>query len=249
MTRPTIIAGNWKMYKTVLEGIQFLDALVLPDPPRPGLEVMIFPPATALYTLGRHRPGITIGAQNLHEEPSGAYTGEISASMVRECATVALIGHSERRHVFMEDDSRINRKLRAALNAGLRPMLCIGEKLEERQGGQTEELVLRQLDRGLEGLSAPDLGSLMLAYEPVWAIGTGLTASPQQAQDVHNLIRKHLTGLGLSQVPILYGGSVKPDNARDLLIMPDIDGLLIGGASLQAQNFSDIIALAFELNR
>lgn len=246
MNRPTIIAGNWKMYKTVEEGIQFLDALTLP-PPKAGFEVMIFPPTTALYSLSRHSRAITFGAQNLHEEASGAFTGEISAAMVKECTTVALIGHSERRHVFHEDDTRLNRKVKRALETGLRPMLCIGEKIEQRQGGKTEAVVLEQLAKGLEGFEALALQSLMVAYEPIWAIGTGLTASPQQAQDVHALIRKQLSSLGLAQVPILYGGSVKPDNARDLLLMPDIDGLLIGGASLQVQNFSDIIALAFEL--
>lgn len=234
------------MFKTVEEGIQFLDALTLPTA-KEGFEVMIFPPATALYTLSRHRKDITFGAQNFHEEASGAFTGEISADMVKECTKVVLIGHSERRHVFNEDDTRINLKVKRAVDAGLRPMLCIGEKLEQRQAGKIEEVVLGQLKRGIDGLTPEKLSSLMVAYEPVWAIGTGLTASPQQAQDVHALIRKQLTNMGLGQVPILYGGSVKPDNARDLLLMKDINGLLIGGASLQAQNFSDIIALAFDL--
>ncbi len=247
MSRPIIIAGNWKMNKTVSEGLQFLAELTLPPGNKPNLEVMIFPPATSLYSLGRQRPELTFGAQNIHEQPSGAFTGEISATMTRECATVALIGHSERRHLFQESDRRIREKVLAALQSDLRPMLCLGETLEERQQGRTDSVVLRQLEQDLSEIGASKLGRLMIAYEPVWAIGTGLTATPQQAQEVHALIRRQLTTMGLGEAPILYGGSVKPDNARELLCQADIDGLLIGGASLQAQNFSDIIALAYEL--
>jgi len=247
MSRTIIIAGNWKMHKTISEGIQFLDALALPTETKQGFEVMLFPSATALCSLSNHRPELSYGIQNIHEEPFGAFTGEISATMAKELATVALVGHSERRHVFMESDQRINLKIRAALQANLRPMLCIGEKLEERQQNKTEEIVLSQLRLGLKGIKITDLKQLMLAYEPVWAIGSGLTASPDQAQTVHALIRRELKNMGITDTPILYGGSVKPDNAHALLLQPDIDGLLIGGASLQAQNFSDIIALALEL--
>ncbi len=247
MPRATIIAGNWKMHKTVSEGIQFLDALNLSQPVKKNPEILIFPPATSTFSLSRHRPDITFGIQNIHEEPQGAFTGEISAAMAAECATVALIGHSERRHVFMETDDRINRKIKAALQAGLRPMLCVGEKLVERRLEKTESVVLNQLTTGLDGVDLSDLKQLMVAYEPVWAIGTGLTATPEQAQTVHALIRQNLESMGLTDIPVLYGGSVKPENARELLTQPDIDGLLIGGASLQAENFSAIIALAYGL--
>ena len=247
MSRQTIIAGNWKMHKTIAEGIQFLDALSIPSPDRSKVEIMLFPAATALYSLGRHRPDLSFGIQNIHEAPFGAFTGEVSAQMAAECATVALIGHSERRHVFMEQDEQINLKIKAALSQGLRPMLCVGEKLEQRQAEQSEAVVLNQLERGLQGLDSQALQKLMIAYEPVWAIGTGLSATPEQAQSMHRLIRQRLKEMDLEQQPILYGGSVKPENARDLLQQADIDGLLIGGASLHAQNFSDIIALAFEL--
>lgn len=247
MPRPIIIAGNWKMHKTIDEGIRFLDDLKLPGPAQKNPEIMLFPPATALFSLKRHRPEITFGIQNIHEEAFGAFTGEISAAMAAECVTVALIGHSERRHVFMETDDRLNRKVKAALTAGLRPMLCVGEKLVERRLEKTEEVVLHQLRSGLEGIAPTDLNRLMIAYEPVWAIGTGLTATPEQAQAVHALIRRELEPMGLVETPILYGGSVKPDNAEELLVQPDIDGLLIGGASLQAEKFSAIIALAYGL--
>jgi triosephosphate isomerase len=210
-------------------------------------EVVIFPPAISLpaAALSPDRDAsVALGVQNIYHEDKGAFTGEISAPMAAEAgATFALIGHSERRHVFGETDADVTRKVRAALRGRLLPMICVGEKLEERRAGKLEEVILRQLDAGLAGLGdSPE--RFMLAYEPVWAIGTGETATPRDAQDAHATLRGRLRqalGERAAQVPILYGGSVKPENAADLLSQADVDGLLVGGASLDPASFARIV--------
>jgi len=189
---------------------------------------------------------VGVGAQDVDPEPKGARTGAVSAAMLKSVgATFTLVGHSERRHVFGDTDELVSRKLRAALDAGLGVTLCIGEKLEEREAGQTDQVVLSQLDSGLEGVSEAEISRVIIAYEPVWAIGTGRTATPDQAQEVHALIRAHLVetrGQAIAESMIIqYGGSAKPGNAADLLGQPDVDGLLIGGASLDAESFVAII--------
>lgn len=238
------IAGNWKMHKSRPEAAALALAIREAAPGlRPGI-LVILPPFTALADCGRTLAGsdVGLGAQNLHWEDHGAFTGEISASMLVDagCAYAA-IGHSERRHIFGESDEDAGRKVRAALGAGLRPILCFGETLEEREAGRTFEVVGRQLAAGLEGVGADGRERILLAYEPVWAIGTGRTASPEQAEEVHAFIRARLAeGAGNEAADcaiILYGGSVKPANAYSLFKERDIDGFLVGGASLEAESF------------
>jgi triosephosphate isomerase len=189
---------------------------------------------------------VSVGAQDVYFEPDGAFTGEISTSMLKDIGcTYCLCGHSERRHVIGETDELINKKLSSAISGGLLPILCVGELLSEREASKTNDVVTRQLENGLAGLSAEKVSAVTIAYEPVWAIGTGLTATPQQAQEVHDFIRKLLTSIYGDKVAdairIQYGGSVKPDNAAELMAQPDIDGLLVGGASLKVKSFLDII--------
>jgi triosephosphate isomerase len=224
-------------------------------PPADEPRVALFPPSVSIPAVAEAVRGapkqITVGAQNIHFEKEGAFTGEVSAEMVLEAgARAALIGHSERRHIFLETDEWIGRKVGRALAAGLVPILCVGEKLEEREAGSTLDVVRRQLSAGLAAVSdAASLARVVVAYEPVWAIGTGKTATPAQGQEVHRLVRDELArafarlgaGEGAEEILILYGGSVKPDNAADLLAEPDIDGLLVGGASLQAESFIRIV--------
>ena len=239
MARKTLIAGNWK-----IEGLKAKAAAMA------AVDVVVCPPFTTLAAVAKAVAGtpIKVGAQNVHWAASGAFTGEISAAMLAEIpVSYVIIGHSERRQYFGETDATVNQRLLAALAAGLTPIVCVGELLDQREAGQTEAVVGEQIRLGLAGLSAAQLAQTVIAYEPVWAIGTGRTATPQQAQDVHAFIRAQLRqahGAVADGVRILYGGSMKKENARELLSQPDIDGGLIGGASLKADDFMGIIAPA-----
>jgi len=247
-----MIVGNWKMHKTIAETLAFIDtlaALLGSHNTQPFLAL----PFTSLHIAARHVEGsqIVVGAQNMHDGREGPFTGEVSAAMIADAgARFVLIGHSERRTLFGETDAFINRKMHSALAAQLTPILCIGESEQQRSAGYTEQQLQAQLTYGLEGISS-DSCSLAIAYEPVWAIGTGKSATAAQAQQAHGFCRRQLTQLWgearARQTPILYGGSVKPDNARKLLIESDIDGALIGGASLHVDNFFAIIASTFAL--
>ncbi len=248
--RQPIIAGNWKMNKTNQEAKELAESIIqgmATTSPFP--EVVLCPPFTALETvkgvISGHRI-IGLGAQNVFWESAGAYTGEISPNMLLTvgCRYV-ILGHSERRKYFSESNQIVNRKIKAAVSAGLFPILCVGETLEEREEGRTEVLVDRQLKEALKGLSRGEIENLVVAYEPIWAIGTGKTASPQQAGEVHGFIRDLLSNLYdrklAEKLRIIYGGSVKPGNARDLFSQSQIDGGLVGGASLQADSFWQIV--------
>jgi triosephosphate isomerase len=251
--RKPVIAGNWKMYKTIAETQAFFDQISPLIFEVQHCEMVIAPPFTALQRaaeLGRTL-GIAVSAQDLHWQKEGAFTGEVSAAMLLEAGcTHTLIGHSERRQFFGETDETVNRKLHAALGAGLAPIVCIGEMLEEREAGQTETVLERQLTRGLAGLTEAAFSPIIIAYEPVWAIGTGRTATPEIAQQAHQFIRARVGaqvgGGAAAQLRILYGGSVKPDNIAGLMAQPDIDGALVGGASLDPSSFAAIVR--FERN-
>ncbi|MCX7822054.1 MAG: triose-phosphate isomerase [Syntrophobacterales bacterium] len=247
--RKTLIAANWKMHKTVEEAVTFVKDLQERLPFREDRNVMIAPPFTALIAVRSaiRRNDIWLGAQNCHWEDKGPFTGEVSPLMLYDVGCqFAIIGHSERRHIFGETDEMVNRKVKAVLGKGLRPILCVGEKLEEREVGETFNVVSRQLKEGLKGVGRKEADRVVIAYEPVWAIGTGRTAKPYQAQEVHAFIRGMLSELydnGLaSSVQVLYGGSVKPDNVDELMAEPDIDGLLVGGASLEVDSFCRIVS-------
>ena len=254
--RSPVVAGNWKMHLTRPEARALAERVVAALPALGTCRVVLIPPFTALAEVGRVLAGteVRLGAQNLFWEDKGAFTGEVSAPMLKEtgCAHV-LIGHSERRRLFGETDEGVNRKVRAALNAGLSPIVCIGETLEEREGGRTTERIDAQLAAGLRGLSGGDLESVILAYEPVWAIGTGKTASPAQAEEVHAHIRRRLEGNygndRASCAIILYGGSVKPANSYPLFKEKNIDGFLVGGASLEVDAFVGIVGEALRADR
>lgn len=247
--RKKIIAANWKMNMTASEAASFMEDLALELKNFEGAEVVIIPPFTALPRLSEvvsGMSGITIGAQNMWHEASGAFTGEISAGMLREFFTrYVVLGHSERRTIFGETDEIVNKKVKAAHAASLRPILCIGETLAERDAGKHHEVLARQLKGSLAGLDTEQMLDTVLAYEPVWAIGTGRTASPEQAQEAHAFIRKTLAEMfdaaTAAKVRIQYGGSVKPDNAKELLHQADIDGALVGGASLDPRSFAKIV--------
>ena len=249
--RTPIIAGNWKMNKTVTEAVALVTELKGVVTDVRDVEMVVCPPFTALYAVNEALKGsaIGLGAQNMHWESKGAYTGEISAQMLLTsgCQYV-ILGHSERRTYFGATNDTVNKKAKAALEAGLTPIICVGETLEQRQANITEAVVKDHVVGALAGISEEDVIKAVIAYEPVWAIGTGLTATPEQAQEVHALIRKELANLynpGVAdQVRIQYGGSMKPENAGALLAQPDIDGGLIGGASLVAQSFAEIIRRA-----
>jgi len=246
--RTPYIAANWKMNKTVAEAAQFVDTL-LPRIAATQCDVVICPPFTALTAVVERRYGtaVKVAAQNMHEEDSGAFTGEISAPMLVELDVEAVIlGHSERRQYFNETDEALARKVPAALAAELEPILCVGESEEARDGGETEEVLERQLQADLAGLEAGQIENVVIAYEPIWAIGTGRTATPDQAQEVCAFIRDVLRARGAAadRVRILYGGSVKPANAAELLALPDVDGALVGGASLDAEDFAAIVDAA-----
>ncbi|HWM55505.1 MAG TPA: triose-phosphate isomerase [Solirubrobacterales bacterium] len=247
MRRP-YIAANWKMHKTVAEAGEFVDAL-LPQIAATQSDVVICPPFTALTAVVERRYGtaVKVAAQNMHEEGSGAFTGEISAPMLVELDVEAVVlGHSERRQYFGESDEALARKVPAALAAGLEPILCVGESEEARDGGQTEAVLERQLQVDLAEVGPGDLPKVVIAYEPIWAIGTGRTATPEQAQETIAFIRDALRmrGATADEVRILYGGSVKPGNAAELMAQADIDGALVGGASLDPTDFAAIVKAA-----
>ncbi len=247
-TRMPLIAGNWKMYKNVSESVQTADRLKELIRGAAGVEVMIAPTFPALFRVSEALRGslISIGAQNMHWEKEGAYTGEISASMlVAAGCNYVIIGHSERREYFGESDETVNKKIAAAVQTQLIPIMCIGESEKQREAGKTFSVLDKQIKMGLKGLFADALQNLVIAYEPIWAIGTGKTATRDQAQEVHLFLRSKLNemqGKSLAKgVRILYGGSVKPQNIAELMAMPDIDGALVGGASLDAETFSKIV--------
>ncbi|MEI6515835.1 MAG: triose-phosphate isomerase [bacterium] len=249
--RKKIIAGNWKMNKLTADAAALASALKAKLADRTDVEVVICPTFTVLKTVGDVVAGtqVKLGAQNMHWEKDGAFTGEISADMLRDvgCQYV-ILGHSERRQFFGETDGGVNRKVKVALAANLTPIVCVGETLEEREANKTEDVVTTQVTKSLAGLDETSFRRIVVAYEPVWAIGTGRTATPAQAQEVHALIRKVLAKMcnpGAAQaVRIQYGGSMKPANARELMSQPDIDGGLIGGAALDAASFISIVEAA-----
>ena len=246
--RTPFLAGNWKMNLDRKSGLELASELRDRVGDRVGVEVAIFPPAVYVEELSRALAGspIRVGGQDCCEETSGAFTGEVSASMLADSgAELVIIGHSERRHVYGETDGQVAKKVRQALDAGLDVILCVGELLEEREAGQTEEVVRRQLSRGLEPVSEGEMDRLVVAYEPVWAIGTGHTASPAQAGEVHSYLRGFVEGLHGAHIAqslrIQYGGSVNPGNVAELMSVQDVDGALVGGASLSAEKFIPIV--------
>jgi triosephosphate isomerase len=246
--RRPIIAANWKMHKTTGEAEKFARNLELHLKDPPDLDVVVAPPFTALGAVGPllQATGVALAAQNVHPEPSGAFTGEVSVPMLVDlgCSYV-ILGHSERRALFGETSALVARKLCAVQAAALRPILCIGETLDEREAGNTFDVVGGQLEESLEGADPARADELVIAYEPVWAIGTGKTATPEMAQEVHGFIRQRLEellGESARQIRIQYGGSVKPENSAELMAQPDIDGALVGGASLDPDSFFAIIS-------
>jgi triosephosphate isomerase (TIM) len=244
-----VIAGNWKMFKTRREAVSFAEDFVSGLAGVPAeRELLLFPPFTAIAALADRCRGtrVGVGGQNLHPEPEGAFTGEISARMLLEAgASHVLIGHSERRQHFGESDNYLARKLKTALGSGLAPVFCLGETLEQREAGRTEEVLRGQVEAGLGGLTPKDAALLCVAYEPIWAIGTGKTATAEQARQAHVFLRRLFLrqwGESGGAVPLLYGGSVKAANAGELLRQDDVDGLLVGGASLEVASFLGIAA-------
>ncbi|MBB64520.1 MAG: triose-phosphate isomerase [Waddliaceae bacterium] len=254
MGRETIVAGNWKMYKTSEEAVAFIDQL------KPLIEnvessVYLAVPFTAIHPSveASKNSKICIGAQNMHDATEGAFTGEVAGCMLSaEGTRFVILGHSERRHVFGESSQFVNAKVKAALKEGLRPIVCVGEQKTEREQGKTEEIIEQQMIESLSDLSEDDMKTVVIAYEPVWAIGTGLTATPELAQEAHQFIRgvlsKNWTDKVAKGTPILYGGSVKPKNARELTEGKDIDGVLVGGAALDVQSFFEIIEQSSSLS-
>ena len=246
--RKLIIAGNWKMNKTVAEALDLVAGLKRELANVKEVDLVVCPTFTALGGVSKAilESNIRLGAQNMSEQSEGAYTGEISALMLKEFSVrYVILGHSERRQYQRESNELIAKKALAAHAANLKPIVCIGEMLEERESGQTEQVLGTQLKGSLAGLTADQMSETILAYEPVWAIGTGKTATTEQAQSTHQFIRRTLTELydeGVAKrVSIQYGGSVKPNNARELMSQPDVDGALVGGASLEVRSFSDIV--------
>ena len=246
--RTPFIAANWKMYKTVHEAVAFIKELKSLAKDVHDVEIVVAPPFTALHSAAEaaHASAIGIAGQDLHWEREGAFTGEVSAAMLKEAgAEYVIIGHSERRRLFGETDATVNRKLASAVAAQLTSIVCIGETLEERDANQTLAVLDRQIKAGLDGLTADQIGALVVAYEPVWAIGTGRNATPAQAAEAHAHIRSRLRqwfgGNAAEHSHIIYGGSVKPENIRDLVVLPDVDGALVGGASLDLRSYYEII--------
>ena len=249
ITRKKLIAGNWKMNKTQAEARVLVEDLLRDVGRFDAAEIVLCPPFTALAAVSEMLStdtNLRLGAQNMHEHASGAYTGEISAAMLRELyVRYVIIGHSERRQYFKEDNATVNRKTKAALAAEIKPIVCIGETLPEREADQWRQVLETQLVEGLAGFGEKELADIVIAYEPVWAIGTGKTASPAQAEEAHQFIRKVIadkfSNAASERIRIQYGGSVKAENAKELLSKPDIDGALVGGASLDARGFTSII--------
>lgn len=249
--RTPLVAGNWKMHKLAGEAVSTVEALIPLVKDTAGVEIVVCPTYTSLHAVGQALGGsnIALGAQDVHCEPEGAFTGAISVPMVLDAGCKwTIVGHSERRRVFGEPDDLLNAKLRAALDGGLHVMFCIGETLEERESGAMENVLKQQVEQGLKDISAGQTGALVIAYEPVWAIGTGVNATPDQAQEAHAFVRGLLAGQFdqtiADKIRILYGGSVKPGNAGELMAQADIDGSLVGGASLKADDFAAIVAAA-----
>lgn len=252
--RRFFVAGNWKMHGTLTECVELARQVRDRLAGVTEVDVAVCPPFPYLVPVGGELTGspIGLGAQNCYHELKGAYTGEVSPTMLVDCGCrYVILGHSERRHILGETDDFIRKKLEASLGVGLTPILCVGETLEEREGGKTMSVVERQVRTGLEGLPAESLRRIVIAYEPVWAIGTGRNATPEQAQEVHAFIRELLRSLGgdeaAQEIRIQYGGSVKPGNAASLLEQPDVDGALVGGASLDAGQFAAIVGAAADL--
>jgi triosephosphate isomerase len=251
MIRRKLIAGNWKMNKTAADGVALIKDIAAEVGRLGTVDIVVCPPFTALESAAKALEGqsVKLGAQNMHPEKSGAYTGEVAAEMLRNLfVSHVILGHSERRTYFAETDAFINKKVVAALANQLKPILCVGETLAEREGNQTLTVVKRHVEEGLKGVTAEQMANVVIAYEPVWAIGTGKVATTAQAQEVHAFIRDLLTklyGAPIAQkVRILYGGSMKPSNAPELLAEKDIDGGLIGGAALEARSFIDLVKAA-----
>jgi triosephosphate isomerase len=247
--RTPFIAGNWKMFKTVREAVAFVTDLRAAVKDVRGVEIVVAPPFTAVHAAAEAARDSLIGvaAQDLYWEKEGAFTGEVSANMIKEAgAHFVIIGHSERRKLFGDTDVIVNRKVMAALAAGLTPIMCIGETLEERERSETLAILDRQLKGGLEGVSSERLPTIVIAYEPVWAIGTGRNATAAQAEEAHAHIRARLRQWfgadAADRCRVIYGGSVKPDNIRELIAEPDVDGALVGGASLEVKSFGEIVA-------
>jgi triosephosphate isomerase len=245
--RVPVIAGNWKMNKTAAESAAFAKAFLPLVAGVSGVEIVLAPPFPSIAPLAAALSGSGVGvaSQNVHFAAEGAYTGEVSPAMVKDAgATYCIVGHSERRQYFAETDESVNRKVRATLAAGLTPIFCLGETLEEREAGKAFDVVSRQLREGIREIGAAEAPKVILAYEPVWAIGTGKTATPEQAQEIHAFLRMQMKGIwgdAAAAVRILYGGSAKPDNVAALLAKEDIDGGLVGGASLFPETFAWIV--------
>ena len=245
-TRPLIYAANWKMHHGPSAAREFLTRFLQVTAPVAGRRLWFFPPSVSIgaaYETASGREDVTVGAQNVHWEPKGAFTGELSIPLVMEAgARAALIGHSERRHLFGETDEQVARKLGATLKAGMIPLVCVGETLAEREGGRTEQVVTRQVAALQERISSEHWSRVVLAYEPVWAIGTGRNATPDDAAQVHELIRFELGRRGVpGRVTILYGGSVNQGNVLSLLARPELDGVLVGGASLEPDGWAELV--------
>ena len=253
--RKKIIAANWKMNMTVNEAVSYLDTFLLEIGDEQRVDIVIIPAFTAIPKVSERLnnvQNVKVGAQNMAFEKSGAFTGEVSGAMLRELfVRNVVLGHSERRHLFGETDAIVNKKAHAALEASLKPIVCIGETLAQRDAGKVEEVLERQIKGSLAGFGAKELHEIVIAYEPVWAIGTGRTATPAQAQEAHAFIRKTIAAISdqatADKIRIQYGGSVKPENTAALMSQPDIDGALVGGASLDPRGFAEIIQNACKL--
>jgi len=248
MGRRILIAGNWKMNKTATEAAALVTEIKRDVFDIDNVDILVCPPFTALAVVGDvvRDSNVSLGAQNMYFEDKGAYTGEISTAMLKDCGcTHVIIGHSERRTIFNESDETINKKVKKALEADLIPILCIGEKLEEREANKTFEVITNQLEGDLAGIDSDNIKKIIIAYEPVWAIGTGKTATSEQAQEAHafirNLIKEKYDSVVADGIIILYGGSMKPANVEELVSQPDVDGGLIGGASLEAASFVELV--------
>jgi triosephosphate isomerase len=247
--RVPFVAANWKMHKTVSEAVSYVTELKRLELPSTGVDTVIAPAFTAVHAASEAVAGTTtrVAGQDLHWEPKGAFTGSISAQMLKEAgATYVIIGHSERRHIFGETDLEVNLKIKAAIAHGLTPIICVGETLDEREANQTLAVLNRQLEGGLQGLTVAQTGEFIVAYEPVWAIGTGRVATPDQAQTAHAHIRSRLRELFTQDIQeqcrVIYGGSVNPSNVAELACQPDVDGSLVGGAGLEPKSFAEIVA-------